>query len=131
QLLVDGSAVASGNLVSGAGGVSIAGFDAANTAWHNLALQVVGSGVTAFLDGTTLATYTDANPRLSGRINLASGYYNTRFDNLKVETVAGQAPYYSELLDNLELNDLASPPAVKLVYAGAWAHENGKGMYSY
>lgn len=131
QLLVDGSAVASGNVVSGAGGVSIAGFDAANAAWHNLALQVVGSGVTAFLDGTTLATYTDANPRLSGRIDLASGYYNTRFDNLKVETVAGQAPYYSELLDNLELNDLASPPAVKLVYAGGWAHENGKGMYSY
>ncbi|MEO8182759.1 MAG: sugar-binding protein [Deltaproteobacteria bacterium] len=131
QLLVDGSPVASGNVVSGSGGVTIAGFDAASTAWHKLALEVVGSGVAAFLDGTPLATYTDANPRLSGRINLASGYYNTRFDNLKVERVAGQAPYYSELLDDLEMNDLASPPAARLVYSGGWAHENGKGMYNY
>ncbi|WP_437573842.1 sugar-binding protein [Sorangium sp. So ce887] len=131
QLLVDGVSVASGNVVSGSGGVTINGFNAAHDAWHNIAIQVVENKVTAFLDGVTLATYTDSNPRLSGRIDLASGYYFTRFDNLKVETVDGHAPYYSELLDNLEMNDLASPPAPKLVYGGAWAHENGKSMYNY
>jgi hypothetical protein len=131
QLLVDGTATSSGNVVSGTGGVTIPGFKTARDEWHNLALQVVEKKVTAYLDGTVLATYTDAEPRLSGRVDLASGYYPTRFDNLKVEIVDGYAPYYSELLDDLETTDLAAPPATKLVYGGSWAHENGKGMFNY
>jgi hypothetical protein len=131
QLLIDGTATASGNVVSGTGGVTISGFTAAYNAWHNIALQVVGQEVTAYLDGTRLATFNDPSPRLSGRIDLASGYYYTRFDNLKVETVSGKSPYYAELLDDLELYDLAVPPAEKLVYGGAWAHANGKSMYTY
>lgn len=131
QLLVDGSAVASGNVVSGSGGVTIAGFKAAYSEWHNLAIQVVDNKVTGYLDGTLLATYTDANPRLSGRVDLASGYYYTRFDNLKVETVDGSAPYYAEVLDSLETTDLASPPATKLIYGGSWSHKNGQSMYNY
>ena len=87
--------------------------------------------MTAYLDGTLLATYTDASPRLSGRVDLASGYYYTRFDNLKVETVDGYPPYYSELLDSLETTDLASPPATKLIYGGSWSHKNGQSMYNY
>jgi len=131
DLLVDGSAVASGNVVSGSGGVTIAGFDAAHDAWHNLALEVVDRSVTAYLDGVTLTTFTDSSPRLSGRVDLASGYYYTRFDNLKVETVDGYSPYYSELLDNLEMHDLGAVPAAKLIYGGSWAHENGQSMYNY
>jgi len=130
-LLVDGSPAASGNVVDGAGGVTIPGFDAAPDAWHNLALEVVGANVTAYLDDQALAAFADPEPRLSGRIDLASGYYFTRFDNLLVETIAGQPPYYSELVDDLELGDLGAVPAAKLVYEGAWAHENGKGMYNY
>ena len=131
QLLVDGTSVSSGNVVSGSGGVTISGFKAAYDQWHNLALEVVEKKVTAYLDGTTLATYTDSAPRLSGRVDLASGYYYTRFDNLKVEAVDGHPPYYSELLDDLETYDLASPPAAKLVYGGSWSHKNGQGMYYY
>jgi hypothetical protein len=131
QLLVDGTAVSSGNVVSGSGGVTIAGFKAAYGEWHNLAIQVVENKVTTYLDGTLLATYTDASPRLSGRVDLASGYYYTRFDNLKVETVDGYPPYYSELLDSLETTDLASPPATKLIYGGSWSHKNGQSMYNY
>ena len=131
QLLVDGTAVTSGNVVSGVGGVTIAGFKAAYTEWHNLALQVVDKKVTAYLDGTILTTFTDPNPRLSGRVDLASGYYYTRFDNLKIETVDGAAPYYSELLDDLETYDLGSPPTAKLVYGGSWSHKNGQGMFNY
>jgi len=131
QLLVDGTSVASGNVVSGTGGVTIAGFKAAYNQWHNLALQVVDSKVTAFVDGVMLAAYTDANQRLSGRVDLASGYYFTQFDNLKVEEVAGSPAYYSELLDDLEMTDLSPVPVTKLVYGGSWAHENGKGMYDY
>ena len=131
QFSVDGVSAASGNVVAGTGGVTIAGFNAAYDAWHNLALQVVESKITACLDGVVLTTYTDPKARLSGRVDLASGYYFTRFDNLKVERVAGSASYYSEVLDNLEMTDLASPSAVKLVYAGSWAHELGKSMYDY
>jgi len=131
QLLVDGTSVADGNVVTGTGGVTIAGFHAAYDAWHNLALQVVENKISALLDGVLLATHTDPKSRLSGRVDLASGYYLTRFDNLKVEKVEGYAPYYSEMLDNLEMMDLASPPRAKLVYGGSWAHELGKGMYDY
>jgi hypothetical protein len=131
QLLVDGTSVASGNVVGGSGGVTIAGFKAAYNEWHNLALQVVDKNVTAYLDGTTLTTYADPNPRLSGRVDLASGYYYTRFDNLKVETVDGSTPYYAELLDDLETYTLDSVPAAKLVYGGSWSHKNGQGMYNY
>src|SRR6185295_13053064 len=73
----------------------------------------------------------DSKRRLSGRADLASGYYFTRFDNLKVEEVAGYPAFYSELLDDLEVTDLAATPAAKLVYGGSWAHANGKGMYNY
>ena len=130
-LLVDGASVAGGNVVSGTGGATIAGFKATYDTWHNLGLAVVDSKVTAYLDGTALTTYTDASPRLSGRVDLASGYYYTRFDNLKVETVDGSAPYYSEFLDDQETTDLASPPVTKLVYGGTWSHANGQDMYDY
>ncbi|HET7540571.1 MAG TPA: hypothetical protein VFK05_11890 [Polyangiaceae bacterium] len=131
QLLVDGASVGSGNVVSGTGGVTITGFKATYDAWHNIALEVVEHKVTASLDGVPLTTYIDPTARLSGRVDLASGYYFTRFDNLKIEKVANAAPYYSELLDNLEMTNLASPPAAKLVYGGSWAHELGKSMYDY
>jgi hypothetical protein len=130
QLLVDNSAVATGNVVSGEGGVTIPGFDTAHDAWHNIAVRAAGDTVTAFLDGVPLASYTDPDPKVSGRINLGSGYYHTRFDNLRVQTVAGFPAYYSEFLDNLQMHDLAATPATKLVYGGAWAHENGKAMYN-
>ncbi|WP_055107662.1 immunoglobulin-like domain-containing protein [Paenibacillus ihumii] len=131
QLLVDGRSVANGNVVSGSGGVKIDGFDAAYNAWHNLAIQVAGNQVTAYLDGVELASYTDPNPKLSGRVDLGSGYYHVRFDNLLVETVEGYAPYYAEALDDLEMHDLAPVPAPKLIYSGSWAHDNGKGMFHY
>jgi hypothetical protein len=131
QILVDGSAVASGNVVSGTGGATISGFNAAYNAWHTLAIQAVDAQVTAYLDGVMLGTFTDSKPRLSGRVDLASGYYYTQFDNLKVETIDGSPRYYSDLLDDLEMEDLSAVPVPKLIYGGPWAHENGKGMYNY
>ncbi|MEK3716459.1 S-layer homology domain-containing protein [Paenibacillus sp. FSL R7-0333] len=131
QLLSSGTVVASGNAVTGSGGVKIADFNTAHDAWHNIAIQVTGDTVTAYLDQVELAAYTDPSPKLSGRVQLASGFYHVRFDNLKVEKVDGYTPYYAEQLDNLEMTDLAEVPGTKLVYEGDWAHENGKGMYVY
>ncbi|MCL6601504.1 MAG: S-layer homology domain-containing protein [Paenibacillus sp.] len=131
QLLVNNSAVASGNAVSGSGGAKIDGFNTAFDAWHNIAVQVAGDRVTAYLDNVKLTSYTDPNPKMSGRVDLASGYYHVRFDNLKVEKVDAYAPYYSELLDNLEMFDLAAVPSANLTYSGSWSHTNGAGMYIY
>ncbi len=104
-------------------------FDAAD--WHRLAIKVTGNQVTGLVDGSRVFAWSDDAPFLSGRVDLASGFYYTRFDNLRIERVPGHRPYYAELLDNLEMNDLSDPHATKLVYGGGWRHTNGRGMYEY
>lgn len=130
QLLVDAKIVASGNVANGSG-PRINNFNTSPSAWHNLALEVVENRITAYLDNVKLANYTDSNQRLSGRVDLGSGYYFTQFDNLKVEKIAGFPSYYSEFLDNMEMHDLGSYPADKLIYRGSWSHANGKSMFNY
>jgi chitodextrinase len=105
------------------------GWDA--TAWHRIGVRVVGAQVTALVDGEPVARWTDSAPFLSGRVDLASGFAHTQFDDLRVERVDGAVPYYAEYLDGFETTDLADPPAPKLVYSGDWAHANGRGMYEY
>jgi hypothetical protein len=131
QLQVDGVTNLSGNVATGAGGTTLPNFDAAYDARHSLAIEVVADQVACFVDGTEVAVYIDPSPRLSGRVDLASGYYSTLFDNLLVEAIDGQPRYYGELLDNLEMHDRGTPPAPKLIYGGAWAHRNGQGMFHY
>ncbi|MEU4243771.1 sugar-binding protein [Actinoplanes sp. NPDC026619] len=99
----------------------LAEFDAAG--WHRLAIRVIGDQVAGFVDGQQVFDYRDSAPFLSGRVDLASGFHYTRFDNLRIERVPGHRPYYSALLDNLEMNHL--------VYGGDWRHANGRGMYEY
>jgi hypothetical protein len=130
ELLIDGNPQATGNVATGTGGTAIAGFNGTYDQWHNIALEVADSSVTALLDGVVLTRFVDPNPRLSGRIDLASGYYATRFDNLRVERIEGYPAYYSEMLDDLEMHDLAPVPAQRLIYGGQWAHESGKSMYN-
>ncbi|MFV2096056.1 carbohydrate-binding protein [Micromonospora sp. LOL_014] len=110
-------------------GGTVAGFDA--TAWHRLAIRVAGHQITGFVNGDQVFSWTDDVPYLSGRVDLASGFHHTRFDNLTIERVPGYLPYYRELLDNLEMNDLADPPAARLAYSGDWRHANGGSMYEY
>src|SRR5690606_32866426 len=83
------------------------------------------------IDDEQVFTWIDTAPYLSGRVDLASGFHHTRFDNLSVTRLADAVPYYSEYLDNLEMTDLADPPAAKLVYTGDWRHANGGSMYEY
>ncbi|MHA7964118.1 S-layer homology domain-containing protein [Paenibacillus sp. CAU 1782] len=131
QLLVNNVQVAGGNVASGTGGVKIEGFDTSHDAWHKLSIEVAGNLITASIDGEEVASHVDASPKLSGRVDLASGYYFVRFDNLLVETIDGYAPYYSEALDDLEKHDLGNVPSPKLQYRGQWDQRNGQGMYHY
>jgi hypothetical protein len=120
QFLRTGTTVTSG---------TVTGFDA--SAWHRLAIRVAGNQITGFVDDRQVFTWSDDAPYRSGRVDLASGFYYTGFDKLKIERVPGYLPYYTEYLDNLEMNNLADPPATKLVYGGSWRHANGGGMYVY
>ncbi|MDU0348409.1 Ig-like domain-containing protein, partial [Actinomyces sp. MRS3W] len=120
SLLRRGSTVASGEL---------ADFDA--SAWHNLSVTGSGASITAAVDGTQVATWTDPEPQLSGFVTLASSFSHTQFDNLSVVRVANQPAFYGSYLDNLEMTSLEEAPTPVLMYDGAWDHANGKGMFVY
>lgn len=108
---------------------TVSGFDAG--AWHRIAITVAGPTISGAVDGTQVFAWTDPKPYLSGRVDLACGFHLTDFARLRVEQVDDQLPFYSELLDNLEMTDLAVVPRQRLRYSGSWKHENGQGMYVY
>lgn len=128
SLHIGSQSVASGNVATGQGGTKISGFDTTNTAWHNIAIQAAGNTITASIDGQKVADG-KVTSELSGRVTLGSGYFHTDFDNLKVETVKGYTPYYSQQIDDLEMYDTSATPKQQLVYNDHWTHETGQGMY--
>lgn len=99
--------------------------------WFQLKLRGEGATIYAYINGVQVAKYVDENPITSGRVGLGSGRTYTRFDNLAVTKIKGYAPYYTELLDNMEMYDLSPEKNTKLVYAGNWTHTNGQGMFVY
>ena len=117
-----------GAKISG-GTVAGSGWDA--SAWHRLTLRVAGAQIIGSVGGQQVFAWTDSTPFLSGWVDLASSFHYTQFDNLKVERVADDVPYYGEYLDDQEMTDLANPPAARLVYDGDWSHANGGGMFQY
>ena len=128
SLHIGSQSVASGNVATGQGGTKISGFDTTNTAWHNIAIQAAGNTITASIDGQKVADG-KVTSELSGRVTLGSGYFHTDFDNLKVETVKGYTPYYSQQIDDLEMYDTSATPKQQLVYNDQWTHETEQGMY--
>lgn len=107
------------------------GFHAGMSVWNTIKLQGAGDQISAYINGREVAQYHDKSPVTSGRIGLGSAYTHTQFDNLKVEKIAGYVPYYTELLDNMEMYDLSAQKNKKLIYDGKWSHANGQGMYVY
>ncbi|WP_285101391.1 hypothetical protein [Promicromonospora sp. MEB111] len=100
---------------------TVAGFDGGR--WHRLAVEARGNIVTATLDGDRFARWTDAgaNPVLTGRIALTSGFYNTQYDNLAVTAVPGHA-WASEKIDDSDAR-LTYPDGFTFTQAG-YAHFN-------
>ncbi len=98
---------------------NVADFDP--NVWHNIALTAVENKFVAELDGVVITTYTDTNnPSNVGQIMLASGQYETVFDNLKVTKVSGYEAYATERLDDLDS---------RIVYENqsTWNHLTGQG----
>jgi hypothetical protein len=100
---------------------TVAGFNAG--AWHRLSVEARENVITATLDGAQLTSYVDTsvNPVLAGRVALASGYYNTQYDNLAVTPIKGQ-PWKSEKIDDSDAR-VAYPDGFSFVQAG-FAHFN-------
>lgn len=107
------------------------GFKTGACVWNQLKLEGAGNVIRAYINNKLVATYEDEEPITAGRVGLGCGNTFTQFDNLAVTKIQGQVPYYSELLDNMEIYDLTSEKNTKLVYSGNWSHQNGQGMYVY
>jgi chitodextrinase len=85
---------------------------------YTLAVEAKGATITASVDGVTVHSFTDPAPELAGRVNLASDFYRTGFDNLKIEKIRGYSPYAETLLDNMDGS---------IAYTGTWSHRAASG----
>ncbi|GAA1981574.1 hypothetical protein GCM10009718_18300 [Isoptericola halotolerans] len=91
--------------------------------WHTLSVEARENVITASVDGEELATYVDAgaNPVMTGRISLVSGYYNTRYDDLEVTPIDGYA-WASEKIDDSDPR-IEYPDGATFSQSG-FAHDN-------
>jgi len=95
---------------------TLADFDPA--AWYTLSVQAVGNSFTFWIDGVELGTYTDTSityERLVGELMLGCNTgFRCLYDNLKVEKVEGYAPYFQEIIDDMD---------ARVTYTGTWTHQ--------
>ncbi len=99
--------------------------------WNTIAVRVGGAVYTAFINGKQLASYTDPQPQSCGRIQLGSSFDVVDFDDLKVSTIAGSMPYYTDLIDNMHQRSWTDSSKSVLAYNQKWQHLDGQGMYVY
>lgn len=100
---------------------SIENFD--STVWHNLKLKLCENEITAFIDENEVSSYVEEGSlSATGKVSLASGYYNTQYDNLKVEPIEGYAIGAIERLDDLDS---------RLIYSGNWDNQLNTGYGDY
>lgn len=66
---------------------------------YHVSLAAQNSQITAFINGTTVCSYTDNSPMDAGRVKLSSSWTKTYFDNLEVRTIAGTIPYATSMSD--------------------------------
>jgi len=94
----------------------IPGFNPAVT--HRVALTMKGQTVVPSVDGKVLGTWTadGSNVPMSGRINLASGWYHNAFDNLTVTAVPGYPATLQSYIDG---------GAESVSFSGKWTQALG------
>ncbi|SDO03938.1 FIVAR domain-containing protein [Alkalicoccus daliensis] len=96
--------------------------------WHNLALEAKENTFTMYLNGEEVASYTDEDSTvMAGRVAIGSGYYETLYDNFRVDPIEGHT-YTSEKFDSAQGKKYASreealnnnDPWNPLGYVGDW-----------
>ncbi|MFC4321550.1 S-layer protein [Litchfieldia salsa] len=79
---------------------TIENFD--NKVWHNLAFEAKENEFTLFLDGAEISSYIDGDSTvMAGRVVIGSGYYETLFDNLRIDPIKGYT-YESDKYDSAQ-----------------------------
>ncbi|WP_402840531.1 fibronectin type III domain-containing protein [Microbacterium sp. GXS0129] len=127
SLLRFGTSVASGTLTT----VPEAAFRTGAGVWNTISVRVAGAVYTASVNGVEIASYTDAAPQATGRIQLGSGFTFVQFDNLKVTTVPGYTPWYTAMIDGMHQTSWADTSVPVLQFDANWSHVNGQGMYEW
>lgn len=122
-----GSTIASGTVAS----TTAVAFKAGAGVWNNLAVKVAGPVYTAYINGVQIATYTDASPQATGRIQLGSSFNFVDFDNLEVTTVPGYTPYETNLIDGMHQTSWEDNSVPVLQFDSGWSNTNGQGMFEY
>ncbi|MEN8905323.1 MAG: hypothetical protein ABF289_05140 [Clostridiales bacterium] len=91
--------------------------------WHKISLTADENTITAYLDGVETYSYKDtSNIALNGQICIMSGYYNTIFDNLKVNQLNENPMYVAEKIDDLDS---------RIAYEGNWNKSISAGYARY
>jgi hypothetical protein len=127
SLLRYGKEVAKGNAAEN----SKVGFKPGAGAWNKLAVTVKDNVYTASINGVQVAEYKDDSPQATGRIQLGSSFSNVDFDNLRVEKIAGHAPYYSQIVDGMHQSSWDNTARPVLKFNEKWSHTNGQGMFEW
>lgn len=79
--------------------------------WHKIKISAIGQTISASVDDVEIANFFDETSFAhSGRISIASGYYNNLFDNLKVSAVNG----YKSTITRVDDHDAS------ISYTGDW-----------
>ncbi|WP_413375809.1 immunoglobulin-like domain-containing protein [Alkalihalobacillus sp. 1P02AB] len=110
-----------------------------HTVWNHLAFEARENVFTLYLNEEKIASYTDVDATvMSGRAVIGSGYYETLFDNLRVDPIEGysyksekysssQGKLYESEEDALKNTDTMNP----IGYVGDWNYARvGYGHYN-
>ncbi len=81
---------------------------------YSLRLAGLGDTVYAYVNGIRVASYTDANPMLSGRVKISSNWTQVYADNLEVKRIPGGIPYATAMIDGQDDG---------VQYEGTWSIE--------
>ncbi|WEV64292.1 family 16 glycoside hydrolase [Bifidobacterium sp. ESL0732] len=122
-----GTNVASGKL----GDVAGANWKAGLGQWNTIAIRVAGDTYTALVNGVVVGTYRDAASQASGRVQIGTSFTNVRFDDLKVDRIAGYTPYYTDFIDNMHQRSWDDTSTPILQFNKDWQHLDGQGMFVY
>ncbi len=122
-----GTTLASGTV---AGNAEVA-FNAGPGVWNSIAVTVAGDTYTASINGVQIASHTDTAPQAAGRIQLGSSFNFVQFDNLRIQTLPGYTPYYTQIIDGMHQSSWSNTSTPVLEFDASWSHVNGQGMFEW
>lgn len=91
--------------------------------WHNIKLDFIDNKITGFVDNNLITNYTDIEGiSMSGKVSIASGYFNTKYDELSIKPIGGYSYSFSKRIDNLDSS---------IKYIGNWSNAVNTGYNDY